>query len=132
MNGYTGPSRRPKASVSERAHICYIWRMIESVAIAIVTAVFFGAVVLPVLPRLALVVPRGITSPPRPSPQARARASVPAPMRSSSRGIRISSAAPKIEAKVGTKLARRVAMPIERYPERSLMVIRRWLYEAPA
>ena len=125
MNGYTGPSRRPKASVSERAHICYIWRMIESAAIAIVTAVFFGAVVL-------LVVPRGITSPPRPSPQARARASVPAPMRSSSRGIRISSAAPKIEAKVGTKLARRVAMLIERYPERSLMVIRRWLHEAPA
>ena len=83
--------------------------MIESAAIAIATAVFFGAVVL-------LVVPRGITSPPRPSP----------------RSIRISSAAPKIEAKVGTKLARRVAMLIERYPERSLMVIRRWLHEAPA
>ena len=116
MNGYTGPSRQPKASVSERAHICYIWRMIESVAIAIVTAVFFGTVVLPVLPHLALVVPREITSPPRPSP----------------RSIRISSAAPKIEAKVGTKLARRVAMLIERYPERSLMVIRRWLHEAPA
>jgi len=53
-------------------------------------------------------------------------------MRPSTRGIRISSAAPQFEAKVRTKLARRVAMLIERYPERSLMVIRRWLHEAPA
>ncbi|MBT6859964.1 MAG: hypothetical protein HOA18_14475 [Rhodospirillaceae bacterium] len=107
--------------------------MIESAAIAIVTAVFFGAVVLPVLPRLALVVPLGVAPPPvRPSPPARVRAGNSAPMRPSTRGIRISSAAPQFEAKVRTKLARRVAMLIERYPERSLMVIRRWLHEAPA
>jgi hypothetical protein len=104
--------------------------MIESAAIAIVTAVFFGAVVLPALPRLVFVVPRGIM-PPAPTP-ARVRAGNLAPARPSTRGIRISSAAPKIEAKVETKLVRRVAMLIERYPERSLMVIRRWLHEAPA
>lgn len=108
--------------------------MIESAAIAIVTAVFFGAVVLPILPRLALLAPRAITPPPprRPSSPVRARAGLSAPMRPSPRGIRISSAAPQIEAKVETKLARRVAMLIERYPEKSLMVIRRWLHEAPA
>lgn len=107
--------------------------MVESAAIAIVTAVFFGAVVLPVLPRLALVVPLGKAPPPaRPSSRARMRTGNSAPMRPSTRGIRISSAAPQFEAKVGTKLARRVAMLIERYPERSLMVIRCWLHEAPA
>jgi|GEM_PF-1665597 hypothetical protein len=107
--------------------------MIESAAIAIVTAVFFGAVVLPVLPRLALVAPHGrATPPPGPSPQGKARAANSAPMRPSMRGIRISSAAPQIEAKLATKLARRVAILIDRYPERSLMVIRRWLHEAPA
>jgi hypothetical protein len=36
------------------------------------------------------------------------------------------------EQKVESRLARHVGRLIELYPERSLMVIRRWLHEVPA
>ena len=109
--------------------------MIESAAITIVAAVFFGAVVLPIFLRLTLGVTRGY--PRLPVKQtggitrrlAKAGADIPVPIQ---RDIRFSSLTPsEIEAKVGRKLARRTAMLIERYPERSLLVFRGWLREFP-
>ena len=109
--------------------------MIESAAIATVAAVFFGAVVLPVFLRLALAAPRGNARPPMKKMgritrrSAEAGAGIPARI---SRNIRFSSSTPsEIEAKVGSKRIRRMAMLIELYPERSLSVIRGWLHEYP-
>jgi flagellar biosynthesis/type III secretory pathway M-ring protein FliF/YscJ len=114
--------------------------MIETAAVTIVAAVFFGAVLLPAMTRLSFDAPR------RPAPAAGSRAPIhPAPaaglrppIRPSPRDIRITNgngvqpALDQAEQKVQSRLARRVALLIERYPERSLVVIRRWLHEVAA
>ena len=106
--------------------------MIETAGITIVAAVFFGTVLLPAMARLSSAAPRR-TSPPN---------LVPSRTRPSPRDIRIThgnrlrpeipQAIAEAEQKVESKLARRIARLIELYPERSLIVIRRWLHESPA
>jgi len=110
----------------------YSWRMIETAAITVVAAVFFGTVLLPAMARLSFDAPRR-TAPQNP---------VPSRARPSPRDIRIThgnrlrpeipQAIVEAEQKVESKLARRVARLIAHYPERSLIVIRRWLHESPA
>ena len=122
--------------------------MIESAAFAIVAAVFFGTVVLPVIPRLAqpgfaLASPiRGQAGTPAgTSRNGRAGGGKAAPLPRDIRiidtnGLRPLPEIPAViagaEQKVESRLARHVGRLIELYPERSLMVIRRWLHEVPA